>query len=294
MPWWQLTATVSAGCAEALAEWLEEVGALSVELADAADQPIYEPPLGTTPLWGATQITGLFDPEAPLAELTAQLAQRYAGALLVPPSVQVLEDQIWERTWLEHFHPLRFGRRLWVVPHSYDAPDPHAVNLRLDPGLAFGTGSHPTTGLCLTWLEAQDLSGTRVVDYGCGSGILAIAAVLLGASQAVATDIDPQALLATASNAEANYVAGQVILSAPHQLSVEPVDVLVANILAHPLIELAPQLAALVASGGQIALSGVLTEQAEQVAETYHRWFALSAPCTQDGWVLLSGVRRPA
>jgi ribosomal protein L11 methyltransferase len=194
---------------------------------------------------------------------------------------------------MDNFHPMRFGQRLWIVPSWHSAPEPDAVNLLLDPGLAFGTGTHPTTALCLEWLDGQDLTDCNVLDFGCGSGILAIAALLLGAKQAVGTDIDYQAIEASRDNAERNGIdASRFPLYLPEQLPAEQADVLVANILAGPLVALAPQLISLVKPGGRLALSGILAEQGEEVAAAYAATFDLDPLCIRDGWVRISGRRR--
>ncbi|MBP3863108.1 MAG: 50S ribosomal protein L11 methyltransferase, partial [Pseudomonas sp.] len=202
-------------------------------------------------------------------------------------------DQDWERSWMDNFHPMRFGQRLWIVPSWHAAPEPDAVNLLLDPGLAFGTGTHPTTALCLEWLDGQDLKNCTVLDFGCGSGILAIAAMLLGAKHAVGTDIDVQALEASRDNANRNGVDPQLFpLYLPEDMPQVQADVVVANILAGPLVSLAPQLSSLVKPGGRLALSGILAEQGEEVAAAYAQDFDLDPIANRDGWVRISGRRR--
>jgi ribosomal protein L11 methyltransferase len=245
-------------------------GETGVEL-DAADQPVLEPAPGETPLWPHVRVTGLFDDAGGAAALQNHLRTALGPGLSNAVRIEPLADQVWERTWLDHFHPMRFGRRLWVVPggqtRDLNAGD---VAVELDPGLAFGTGTHPTTALCLEWLDGLDLAGRRVIDVGCGSGILAIAALKLGATHAVAIDHDPQALLATRENAARNGVAERLAVLGTDAPGPAPADVVVANILAGTLIALAPRIAAMVARGGRLALSGILADQAEGVLAAYH------------------------
>ncbi|QKZ02858.1 50S ribosomal protein L11 methyltransferase [Pseudomonas eucalypticola] len=292
MPWLQVRLAISPEQAETYEDALLEVGAVSVTFMDAEDQPIFEPELNTTPLWAHTHLLALFEADAEPASVFAHL-ELLTGAVLPEHHAEVIEDQDWERTWMDNFHPMRFGQRLWIVPSWHAAPEPGAVNLLLDPGLAFGTGTHPTTALCLEWLDGQDLKGRSVLDFGCGSGILAIAALLLGAEQAVGTDIDVQALEASRDNARRNGVAdAQFPLYLPQDLPQVQSDVLVANILAGPLVSLAPQLTGLVKPGGLLALSGILAEQGEEVAAAYAAAFDLDPIANRDGWVRISGRRR--
>jgi len=292
MPWLQVRLAISPEQAETYEDALLEVGAVSVTFMDAEDQPIFEPELNTTPLWTHTHLLALFEADAEPASVFAHL-ELLTGAALPEHHAEVIEDQDWERSWMDNFHPMRFGQRLWIVPSWHAAPEPGAVNLLLDPGLAFGTGTHPTTALCLEWLDGQDLKGQNVLDFGCGSGILAIAALLLGAEQAVGTDIDVQALEASRDNARRNGVAdAQFPLYLPQDLPQVQSDVLVANILAGPLVSLAPQLTGLVKPGGLLALSGILAEQGEEVAAAYAAAFDLDPIANRDGWVRISGRRR--
>ncbi|WP_210395582.1 50S ribosomal protein L11 methyltransferase [Motiliproteus sediminis] len=297
MPWLQMKMDIPPALASDYEDLLLEAGACAVTLEDAADQPLFEPQLGTTPLWDATRIIGLFDAESDVTTIQLEIAaahSRLAPELsLTRAKFEILEDKDWEREWMDSFHPMRFGQRLWVCPSWKEVPDPDAANLMLDPGLAFGTGTHPTTALCLEWLEAEDLNGKSVIDYGCGSGILGIAALLLGAAELNATDIDPQALQATRDNASRNGIdADSIKLDYPDKLACAPADLLVANILAGPLQELAPTLKALVKPGGRLALSGILDTQAAAVVEAYSPWFELEPVVTRDEWVRISGTRR--
>ncbi|AEF23970.1 50S ribosomal protein L11 methyltransferase [Pseudomonas fulva] len=292
MPWLQLRLAITPEQAPTYEDALLEVGAVSVTFMDAEDQPIFEPDLGTTPLWSHTHLLALFEADTDADALVAHL-QLLTDGDLPEHQIEHIEDQDWERSWMDGFAPMRFGQRLWIVPSWHEAPEPDAVNLLLDPGLAFGTGTHPTTSLCLQWLDAQPLEGCSVLDFGCGSGILAIAALLLGAPRAVGTDIDPQALEASRDNAQRNGIADERFpVYLPADLPQEPADVVVANILAGPLVSLAPQITSLVKSGGRLALSGILAEQADEVRAAYAADFALDPTAVQDGWVRISGVRR--
>ena len=292
MPWLQVRLAITPEQAETYEDALLEVGAVSVTFMDAEDQPIFEPDLGTTPLWSHTHLLALFEANTDETALIAHL-QLLCGGSLPEHHVERIEDQDWERSWMDNFQPMRFGQRLWIVPSWHAAPEPDAVNLLLDPGLAFGTGTHPTTALCLEWLDGQDLNDCTVIDFGCGSGILAIAALLLGAPQAIGTDIDPQALEASRDNAGRNGIdPARFPVYLPADLPQQPADVVVANILAGPLVSLAPQITALVKDGGRLALSGILAEQAEEVRAAYAGAFDLDPTATKDGWVRISGVKR--
>ena len=292
MPWLQVRLAITPEQAETYEDALLEVGAVSVTFMDAEDQPIFEPDLGTTPLWTHTHLLALFEADTDEASLVAHL-ELLTGGTLPEHQIERIEDQDWERSWMDNFQPMRFGRRLWIVPSWHEAPEPDAVNLLLDPGLAFGTGTHPTTALCLEWLDGQDLAGCDVLDFGCGSGILAIAALLLGARQAVGTDIDPQALEASRDNALRNRIdPARFPVYLPADLPAKPAELVVANILAGPLVSLAPQITSLVAPGGRLALSGILAEQADEVRAAYADAFDLDPTAEKDGWVRISGVRR--
>ncbi len=298
MPWLQIKVSIPPEQAETYEDLLLAAGCAAVTYQDAADQPIFEPDLGTTPLWNATVVTGLFAAEHDLREtlelLQAAQQQLAPGQNALPEfKAEILEDKDWEREWMDSYHPMQFGRRLWVCPSWREAPEPDAVNMMLDPGLAFGTGTHPTTALCLEWLDGQDLDGKQVVDYGCGSGILGIAALLLGARHVQAVDIDPQALTATRDNLERNRLP-QSRLDAflPLDAPLIEADLLVANILAGPLCELAPTLAARVRTGGRILLSGLLSQQADEIISTYRQWFDMDAPGEREGWISISGTRK--
>ncbi|WP_417661699.1 50S ribosomal protein L11 methyltransferase [Pseudomonas sp.] len=292
MPWLQVRLAITPEQAPTYEDALLEVGAVSVTFMDAEDNPIFEPELNTTPLWSHTHLLALFEADTDTDALLAHL-QLLTGGALPEHQVEEIADQDWERSWMDNFKPMRFGQRLWIVPSWTDAPEPDAVNLLLDPGLAFGTGTHPTTALCLEWLDGQPLNDCSVIDFGCGSGILAIAALLLGAPHAVGTDIDPQALEASRDNAGRNGIdPARFPLYLPADMPQEPADVVVANILAGPLVALAPQITTLVKAGGRLALSGILAEQAEDVRAAYAADFDLDPTASNDGWVRISGVRR--
>jgi ribosomal protein L11 methyltransferase len=290
--WLQLSLVVNRDQAPLIENLFEDLGALSVTYGDAGDTPILEPRPGHTELWAATRVTGLFPGETDAEELRARASRALRAEVSRHMEVQRLEDREWERVWLEAFHPMRFGHRLWICPSGQQVAQPGAVVVDLDPGLAFGTGTHPTTALCLRWLDQADLVGRTLLDYGCGSGVLAIAALRLGAAHAVGVDHDPQALTASRDNAVKNAVADRLALFEPEELPALQADVLVANILSAPLIGLAPRLAALVRPGGAIALSGILSAQAGDVLDAYGGSFRMEPPVEQEGWVLLSGERR--
>ncbi|HWP94739.1 MAG TPA: 50S ribosomal protein L11 methyltransferase [Gammaproteobacteria bacterium] len=292
MSWLQLEMALGGLDPRALEEALNAAGAIAVTFTDAADDPVYEPPPGAEILWHETRVTALFDPQEDRAALLAVLSKALAPASLPPHRFVELDDRDWAREWLKDFKPMRFGKRLWVCPTTYDVTEPEAVIVRLDPGLAFGTGSHPTTALCLEWLDGLAPAGRTLVDYGCGSGVLAIAAALLGARRVYAVDNDPQALLATRENAERNHVAARIQACAPEDLGTIQADALVANILARPLVTLAPRFAQLLVPGGVIALSGVLIEQVNEVAAAYRPHFDLATPVTRDDWARIDGVKR--
>ncbi|MEQ6917162.1 50S ribosomal protein L11 methyltransferase [Halomonas aquatica] len=301
MPWMQLEARIAPEQAETLEELLLAEGATAITLRDAFDEPVFEPERGTTPLWEETVLTGLYDDlegiESMLGRLAAAWAEEMPGEPFPEIEVELLADRDWEREWMADFHPLRMGERLWIVPSWHEPPEPGAVNLHLDPGLAFGTGTHPTTALCLEWLDgmavASELADLEVLDVGCGSGILAIAALKLGAREATGTDIDPQALTASRDNAERNGVAETDFrLCYPEQLEMGVFPLVVANILAGPLVDLADEIAGRVAPGGRLALSGILKAQSEEVLEAYRtRGLVMDEPAIREGWVRLTGRR---
>lgn len=291
MPWIQLKLQSTGAHNDAIEDTLLELGAVSVTLEDSADQPLFEPPPGATPIWDDVTYTGLFDASTDMD--LVEMALRNALGHDTPIRIEALEDKNWEREWMKSYKPIPFGSRLWVCPSWLTPPDPNAINMMLDPGLAFGTGTHPTTAMCLQWLDGHDVSGKVVMDFGCGSGILAIAAALLGAQKVICIDNDPQALLATRENAARNGVEGRLEVLAPEQLQPDvQVDVMLANILAGPLIQLAAKLSAHTRSGGDIVLSGILAEQAGSVSDAYAHWCDMEAPLQTDDWIRLYGRKR--
>ena len=293
MPWLQVRINTERARAEAIEDALLAAGAVSVTLQDNADQPILEPALGETPLWDQTGISALFD-----ASIDPDIASFAAGQALGEPLPEhrweLLEDKDWEREWMNNYHPIHCGGDLWICPSWKEAPNPEATNLQLDPGLAFGTGTHPTTFMCLQWLAEQaPLNGEQLVDYGCGSGILGIAALLLGGDKVVGTDIDPQALIATHDNADRNQIERERFpVFLPKECPDVEADITLANILAGPLAELAPELNRLTKPGGRLCLSGVLESQAETVMDAYRRWFDFDPIRQQEEWVCLTATKR--
>ncbi|MEC8524192.1 MAG: 50S ribosomal protein L11 methyltransferase [Pseudomonadota bacterium] len=296
MSWIQIRIHTHSDVVSKVEDTLLECGSLSVTLKDDADQPILEPELGTTPVWDETCVIGLFEATHDPAELSAQLNQVFrlkAKEDLPRHKIEILEDKDWVREWMDNYHPMQFGERLWVCPSWKTPPQPDAVNLMLDPGLAFGTGTHPTTSLCLKFLDREVQGDELVVDFGCGSGILGIAALLLGAAKMAGTDIDPQALLATEDNANRNGIAAdQYDVYLPENTPPLKADIMVANNLAGPLEQRAPTIAELTRSGGKLALSGLLAEQAETISTCYGQWFEMNAPEQEGDWILLTGIKR--
>jgi ribosomal protein L11 methyltransferase len=293
--WLSVTLSADAAHAEALSEALLGLGALSVSIEDAdagteRETPQFgEPGSSPAPLWQRSRVIALFDRNADIAFIAAAAAGE--AGLEATPAFRIVEvaDQNWVQLTQSQFEPIRVNDRMWIVPSWHAAPDPDAVNLVLDPGMAFGTGSHPTTRLCLEWLCSSVHAGDSVLDYGCGSGILAIAAARLGAGRVVGVDIDDNALTAAAANAASNGVTLQLLH--PNQPIGTQFDIVVANILANPLCVLAPLLASLTRPGGRIALSGILKTQTEQVQAAYRPAFELQAGTEREGWVLLEGIR---
>ena len=283
--------TRSEDCAE-LESLLLDQGALSITLLDDKDQPIFQKEPGATPLWDSVKLVSLFAEEQDLNPLVALL--RFQPAVLNRDEIAVEEvvDQDWERSWMDNFQAMQFGEKLWICPSWQEPPDPAAVNIMLDPGLAFGSGTHATTTLCLRWLANTPVAGNEVVDYGCGSGVLGIAAALLGAGRVHAVDNDSQAIAATVDNSHRNNIAsGQLTAYLPDALPAVKADILLANILAEPLHELADHLAELVKPGGKLVLSGILLDQAEALVASYSRWFDMDRQVTEGDWVRLTGTR---
>ena len=291
MPWIQIKINATAKTANKVSNMLMGLGAQAVTCMDAQDTPVYEPLPGETKLWGDTRCIGLFDAEVDPAPIVAFFQKHFGED--VPYQVELLEDKDWVREWMEHFQPMQFGERLWICPSWRDVPDPTAVNVLLDPGLAFGTGTHPTTALCLQWLDSLDLKGKTLVDFGCGSGILAIAALKLGAERVIGIDIDPQAIEASRDNAQRNGVSDQLELYLPEdQPQHLQADIVVANILAGPLRELSGLISGLVKPRGRMAISGILESQAPELLEVYGQWFAMNPATEREEWCRLDGIKK--
>ncbi len=287
MAWLRVTLDTDHDHTDNVSDALEAAGASAVTLEDAGDQPILEPGPGETPLWSNVRVVGLFSADTDTDKLTRSLSHSLDTSVVDSLRIEPLEDRDWTRAWMERFQAMRFGERLWIVPSWCEAPQANAVNILLDPGLAFGTGSHPTTSLCLQWLDANPPAGKSVMDFGCGSGILAIAAAKLGAAQVWAIDNDPQALEATRDNAERNQV--NLHIGLPGQIPEQQFDLVIANILAGPLAELAPTLCSLIRPGGQLVISGLLPEQKSAMQAAYDSCCPLTDAVELDGWLRLAG-----
>ncbi len=295
MAWKQILVQLEKLHVEKISDWLSENLAQAVTFEDAKNKPILEPAPGETPLWDRVIVTALFDDSDPVEKITQQLHQTFADEILTSKIVD-LQDQQWERAWMKDFKAMKFGQRLWICPSWEEVPEPEAVNIILDPGLAFGSGTHETTALCLHWLDSLTLANKHVLDYGCGSGILAIAAAKLGAKHVIGTDNDPQAIIASKQNSLRNQIDPLqfelILVSADKPPALPAVDVLVANILAEPLRQLAEELAKCVKTGGKMALSGILNDQADEIVQIYTEWFYLNPVKQLGNWSLVSGVRR--
>ena len=289
---WKVSFALGSLDPEAAEEACFTLGAESVSFQDAADDPVLEPRPGEFRLWPETQLTAMFrSSDGPPANLSAQLVA-HLGLAASSIALEPVAPRVWEREWLKDFHAMRFGRRLWICPHHEAVPDPEAVVVRLDPGMAFGTGTHATTALCLEWLDAHLRPGSRVIDYGCGSGVLAVAALALGADHCACFDIDAQALTATQENARANGVEARLQVCQEPDSIPRPADVLMANILSGTLIELSSAFAGLVAPSGQLLLAGLMDGEAACVIHAFDAWFDMLPFGRRDGWTALMGRRR--
>ena len=290
MLWQQLKITVAEPEAENISEWLSEQSALSVTFSDAADTPIFEPELNTTPLWNSVVVLGLFDKDRDVKAVLAQFAEQFPQLSCI---YETVADQDWHKVWMDDYHPLQFGKNLWICPSWCVPPKPQAVNIKLDPGMAFGTGTHATTALCLTWLDTHPPVGKQVLDFGCGSGILGLAALKLGANFVWAVDHDSQALSATRQNMENNAISiAQCATLLPTELPIDlEAELILANILANPLLELAPQFASLHKTDGVLVLSGILSHQVSAILERYRQWYTILATHYQDDWACVVAKR---
>lgn len=289
MAWLQLRINTTSEHADAIGDMLSANGSQAVTYVDAKDTPMYEPKPGEVLLWPDTQVVGLFEADADMKRILGRLAK---AKVLEPDftyKLEPLEDKDWEREWMDNFHPMQFGERLWICPSWRDVPDPNAVNVMLDPGLAFGTGTHPTTALCLRWLDGIDMTDKTVVDFGCGSGILALAALKLGAKRVIGIDIDPQALQATKENARRNGVEDRLDVFLPENQPVLEADVVVANILSGPLLELREVITGYCKSDGLLVLSGILAEQVPTIEQAYANDISLEPSAIDGEWARVSG-----
>jgi len=292
MPWIQLKINSQAEYAEQIGEMLAANGAQAVTFVDAKDTPMYEPKPGEVMLWPDTQIAGLYDAGHDMSRVISQLSKSKLLGKNFNYKLDQLEDKDWEREWMVNFHPMQFGERLWVCPSWCDVPDPNAVNVMLDPGLAFGTGTHQTTSLCLRWLDCLELSEATVVDFGCGSGILGIAALKLGAKRVIGIDIDPQALSASQDNANRNDIGEKIELYLPEHQPDLQADVVLANILAAPLRELRTVITAYCKTGGKLVLSGILGSQAQEINDLYSQDFDMEPIMIDGEWARVSGMKK--
>lgn len=289
MSWCQITLLIEPALIEQVEDLLLDLGALAITLRDAGDQPILEPLPDETPLWDEVKLTALFPDTADTEQIRSALYQSRIVTHDDTIELSFVADEDWSRKWLDRFTPMRFGDRLWIVPRHLTPPEPEAINLRLDPGLAFGTGTHPTTALCLRQLDSlPSLEGKRVLDFGCGSGVLAIAALLLGADSAHCVDIDPQAHQATRANAEVNGVNERIVMTTADELRADSFDLVMANILAGPLTELAVDLCQWLKPGGHLMLSGILSDQAEAVQSAYAPWCTGFETATVEDWIRIT------
>ncbi len=295
MDWRQFAMDLETLNPDAVEEIFVRHGATSITLTDAGDKPVLEPAPGETPLWRDTRMTGLCSPDSDLGALRADLLQSLSIDDLPAHDVTILADRAWEREWRKDLRPMQFGSRLWICPGDSSVDHQDAVVVKLDPGLAFGTGTHASTALCLEWLDSLDLQGSTVLDIGCGSGVLVVAALLLGSERAVALDIDPQAIRATVENALSNDVRDRLMVTNHMNGIAGGFDVVIANILAAPLIDMAELIAGHVNGGCVLALSGILSEQVDQVLEAYRPWIEFDEPVTREQdsqtWARLTGRR---
>ncbi|WP_416306916.1 50S ribosomal protein L11 methyltransferase [Neptunicella sp. SCSIO 80796] len=292
MPWLQLKILSNPEQAESIGDMLTGNGAMAVTFLDAKDSPQYEPKPGEIMLWPETWVMGLFDAKQDMLRVIANLSRAKILGEDFSYQLNPLEDKDWEREWMENFHPMQFGKKLWICPSWRDVPDPDAVNVMLDPGLAFGTGTHETTALCLQWLDSVDLTDKTVIDFGCGSGILGIAALKLGAKRVIGIDIDPQALLASQDNANRNNVGDRIELYLPDDAPDIQGDIVLANILAATLRELKSIISANCKTGGYLVMSGILDTQAQDINHLYSNNYQMQPNAILGEWARVSGCKR--
>ncbi len=293
MEWQQLKVRLLPAAVDSCEDIVFALGALSVSYLDAEDQPVFQIEPGSTPLWDEIFLCALFNLHTDMQGIIDALKQSASAEFIQQFSITTIQDQDWKSVWIADFKPMLFGRRLWICPSWTKPPVPTAVNILLDPGLAFGTGTHATTALCLEWLDQADLGNRCVIDYGCGSGVLAIAAVLLGASDVRAVDNDPQAITASETNRDHNHIPPEKLpCYLPEDMPQQKAEVIIANILAAPLHELAELFASLLQHGGEVVLSGLIENQIDDLIRRYSSWFDMESPVLRDGWVRLVGRRR--
>lgn len=291
MPWIQIKLGTTDKKAKKISGMLAGFGAASVTYMDTVDNPVYEPLPGETKLWTNTTVIGLFEADTNTKPIIDFFYDHFGDDITY--KVEQLEDKDWVREWMKQFAPIKCGNKLWICPSWCEAPDPSAVNVLLDPGLAFGTGTHPTTFMCLSWLDSIDLKDKTVVDFGCGSGILAVSALKLGAKKVIGIDIDPQAIDSSLENAKRNNVADKLELYLPENQPKDiQADILVANILAGPLRELAPTISSMVAPNGLFAISGIIESQCSEMVNIYQKWFKLDEPMTKEEWCRINGIKK--
>ena len=291
MNWIQIKFDVNAEHADQVADALQTLAADAVTFEDAEDNPVFEPDPGEIRLWHRTRVVGLFAADIDTTSMVETVRQQLGSSIIYAHSIEVVPDKDWVRASLEHFKPLRCGQRLWICPTWHTPPDPTAVNVMLNPGLAFGTGAHPTTALCLEWLDAHPPHEQRVLDFGCGSGILAVAATMLNASQVDVVDHDPQAIEATLANAQINDMTARVRVVTADQLIPHTYHTILANILAAPLIQLAPSFASWIQPHGALILSGILSEQKESIVAAYQTWFTITNIVERQNWLCIAAKR---
>ena len=293
MAWWQISVQCTDDELEETEDVLLSLGAVCITMSDARDSPIYEALPGESPVWPHTTMTGMFESNQQMEILYHNLLKLLPDHQSATARKSVLEDQDWERVHLQQFNPIRCAHNLWIVPSWLQPPDPEAINIRLDPGMAFGTGSHPTTALCLAWMAHENFNNQSVIDYGCGSGILSIAACKLGAKRVFGVDIDPQAVDASLENARRNGInPDRLQVSLVSDLNVDKVDLLIANILSGPLVELASKFADMIKPGGKILLSGILKAQVNDIKYAYQSCFNLEPESIREDWAMISGTRQ--